>query len=353
MSHTLLPFHHIFFSLKARSGYLTPLCTPDFLRFSYRFNKVLLVGVNHLETHQWLTSTWTILLAFLFFSTVAVLIYCRLQTLKRQNGKLHEKVLGYTSKLESAVLSIQSSEKQLKRQLFIYTRLMASLSHDVNNPMRYLVAGAERAQKRIDKKAYDEVVETARVIEASARNMQQLLESSSSYIKTHFLGAPIQVEEVQLASLAQQKATLLLPQLREQQNELTIQVDPAAVVQSNEQLLSIIVQILLDNANKQTCQGKISLNAEKHADQVYLTISDLGPGLPDHFLKWINLKTENPSPQSLYPKSYDNLGLLLVKELAVLLNIELHAENNNGTRIQLTFVETSDTAKALSARKDR
>jgi len=349
MSHTLFPFHYVFFSLKALSGYLIPLCTPDFLRSGYRFNKVLLVGVNRLETHQWLTSTWTIFLAFIFFSALAGLIYCRLQMLKRKNEKLQEKVLGYTTKLESALRSIQSSEKQLNRQLYIYTRLMASLSHDVKNPMRYLVAGAERTQKLIDKKAYDEAVETARIIETSARNMQQLLENSSSYIKTHFLGAPIPVQEVQLAALAQQKAAFFLPQLREQQNELTIQVDPAAVVQSNEQLLSIIVQNLLDNANKHTCQGKISLNAEKHADQVYLTISDLGPGLPDRFLTWINSKSGNPSHHASCPKDYNKLGLLLVKELAVLLNIELHAENNNGTRIQLIFAKTPVTAKALPA----
>ncbi|WP_353720221.1 HAMP domain-containing sensor histidine kinase [Dyadobacter sp. 676] len=120
-----------------------------------------------------------------------------------------------------------------------------------------------------------------------------------------------------------------------QQNHFENHVPETLRIRSNRQLLKIILHNLIDNANKYTSDGIVSVGGSQEGPAVRLVVSDTGPGLSGDLVNWIN------ESNAAYPESPDGeprmhgIGLVIIKELTEILGLEISVSSGHGTRFEI------------------
>jgi signal transduction histidine kinase len=280
---------------------------------------VLIVPPHWYETWAFRLSCVALLGALIY-----LFVLLRTRTLNRRNEELEVSIRSRTQNLENTMIALKNSEANLSRQMKIQTHFMASISHDIRTPMKYLVAGAAKVENLINDSQYPEANITVRNIGASALMMNTLLENIIAYIKTNHFESDIGFHEIRLRQVLNEKIELFRPAMLEQSNRFVNEVHDNISVFSNDQLLGIILHNLMDNANKYTYKGDILLYAVQQGDELHLIIHDTGPGYPESVLRWLENSTVTPAeggkPVKLSPHN-NGLGMLIVKEIADMLHI--------------------------------
>ncbi|WP_254560992.1 sensor histidine kinase [Dyadobacter diqingensis] len=283
--------------------------------------------------------TWIFRLIMLTVFAAAVYVLVRLRTryLEKSNQALEIKIKDRTQKLENALSDLQQSEKELTRQLTIRSRLVASMSHDIMTPMSFLASAAERIEPMIGQQNYQQASLVGKDVAVSAKRIRLLLENTISYIKTQYKAERIPFGEVMLKDLINQKTDLFTPAIQNQKNKLSNEIAENVSVFSSDHLLPIIIHNIIDNANKFTTNGLIRIYTEQNQGRLHLIFADSGQGLPVDLLRWLNQADGKGNNDPDMPASSKGLGLIMIKEIAAILSIEILVEIRSGTVFRLIF----------------
>jgi two-component system, OmpR family, sensor histidine kinase KdpD len=157
--------------------------------------------------------------------------------------------------------------------------LLAALSHDLRTPLTVLVGLAESLP--LTKPALSAAqIETADAIQDEARRMSTLVGNlldmariESGEVKLNLQWQPL--EEVVGAALEASRGML-------QRHKLEVRIPrDLPLVRVDAVLLERVLVNLLENAAKYTPAGStVTVSAEAAADELHVTVSDNGPGLP-------------------------------------------------------------------------
>jgi signal transduction histidine kinase len=285
----------------------------------------------------------TILAKIIYLASVLGAIYLvilyRTRFLRRRNSELEIRIRQRTQMLEETNRSLQLSQKDLSRQMQILNSLVGSISHDVRTPLRYLKLSADDIESRIGKKQYEKAVGIANSISGSAVKMVQMLDNLMSYIKLQAYGKEIKMTNVDLHSLIEEKAELFEPALAGQESVFQNDVGEGIFVQSNAQLLGVVIHNLIDNAIKHTFEGTIRIHSKITEGDFHLIVSDSGRGMPDHIAHWMNGPLDNESdvgPNDTI-NEFTGLGLRMVREVAKMIKAGLHVDNAGSTSVHIIF----------------
>ncbi|GLU57063.1 hypothetical protein Dfri01_65240 [Dyadobacter frigoris] len=285
--------------------------------------------------HWYETFLFRLACAAAFMAAVFLFIRSRTRYLKKQNQELETKIKARTQSLEETLQQLQISEKELNKQMHIRTRLVASISHDIRTPIKFLIYASDKIQPMIDVQKYDQVALIGKNINISAKQINQLLENMIQYIKTQFKGEHIKFAEVFLYPLISEKITLFTPAIQEHENTFIQETSREVTVFSNNHLLGVVIHNIIDNANKFTYNGDIRVFTETHHDKLHLIIADGGPGISLNLMHWLNGDDDEKTLE--VSQEFNGLGLLMVKEISSMLGIGLFVENDKGTSFHLIF----------------
>lgn len=303
-------------------------------------NNYHIKSITVLVAEQWFETFWFRLLCVLFFCMI-IYFFIRFRTryLIKKNNELEVRIAARTQKLAEALSQLQVSEKQLSRQMHMWTKLVASISHDIRTPMTFLASAAERIEPMISRQQLTEASLVGTTIASSAKQIRQLLENMINYIKTQYKGERIQYTEFALEPLVTEKIRLFGPAIAAQRNQFINVVDSSTTVFSNMHLLAIVIHNLMDNANKFTSGGQVSIYTQVRDGRTSLNIHDTGMGLPPRVVTWLNTSpTEYSNEAELkVTQEFNGLGLLMVKEITTMLGIRILVTVNEGTHFCLMF----------------
>ncbi|MBE9464782.1 sensor histidine kinase [Dyadobacter subterraneus] len=328
-------------SLKAGDYTLFIRKNNGFGENNYMYKKIALVVPPSWYETQW----FRIAAMILFVLAVYLFIRLRLRIIRKENRLLEIKIARRTRKLEHTFNALEKSERELQRQMHIQTRLIASMSHDIKTPLKFVSNAAGRIEELLEKEKIEAVSKLGKTIEHSTDQMYNLLENLIAYVTTQVYGSKIEFEEINLFTSLSEKFEIFEDIIRDRSNQFTNEVDSVVNVFTNAQLLGIIVHNLIDNANKFSFNADICIRTKITDKEIHLIISDSGPGIPDELLYWLN----TPSKAEAFEKSksfsihYNGLGLTIVKELAMLLKLDLRVEKNMGTHVHLIFPNLQTT----------
>ena len=174
------------------------------------------------------------------------------------------------------------------------------------------------------------VSEIGEVISNSSRRMSDLLRGLLDYIKVHVYGNSIQFENVALRQLVENKYELFKTASEQKGNVFENEVPADLTVRSDAQMLAIMVHNLLDNAVKFTHNGTIRVTAAGDTGSgVFMHISNPGAGIPLHVIDIVNTpdRGEDTDEEMRPLGRKTGLGLLIVKEVAVLIGVRLHVSS--------------------------
>ena len=136
------------------------------------------------------------------------------------------------------------------------------------------------------------------------------------------------VSLLELANLVAQQNSL---QARLKTLNLSVDVPADALVESDPDLIVLILQNLVGNSVKYSTRGQVTIRAQQNEehDRWMLSVSDEGPGIEPHQLKDISNQTHGGASAS-QQGACRGLGLAIASEAARLLGAELSVSSQVG-----------------------
>jgi signal transduction histidine kinase len=212
-------------------------------------------------------------------------------------------------------LAIKESEKQLLRLNADKDRFISILGHDLKNPFNNILGLSEALAEDIRNLNTDEIEEIAKNINKSAKITYKLLEDILMWATTQQGNIPFKPQILSLADISRDTLESLNPTANTK--NLTIHYSSADHIKvfADVDMLKAVLRNLVSNAIKFTNSGgKININAEQNSENVTVSVSDNGVGIPsDNLIKLFDI-SEVLSTKGTEEETGTGLGLLLCKE---------------------------------------
>jgi signal transduction histidine kinase len=249
-----------------------------------------------------------------------------------------EKQLEFTSLANS----FNGMAEQVEQTVSTLRAFVADAAHELHTPLTALQANLELAREEPDESAQADYLtraqEQVQRLEALVHNLLDLSRIEAADTKSDF--APVDINQ-----LAREVGELFAS--RAEQSERTFMMNLAAddsvMVYGIESQLRQVIANLLENALKFTpIQGKISLSLEQTRNEVSLTVSDSGIGIPPEDLPFLFKRFHRARNASSYPGN--GLGLAIVKAIVTLHrgSIQVQSSLTQGTDITITLPRAYD-----------
>lgn len=247
-------------------------------------------------------------------------------------------------KYRTAYLLRQERRKNLYKQYHINSQIVTAINHDIQTPLHYISTAFEQIQKHLKSTKVDDPYieklseETINTIRYAGSHTSNLL----NYIKSQNRGnrATVKIGQVDVFEIVENSCKLLSGTARHREILLENKIRKGYKVRSDAQLLPIIIQNLLDNAVKLSDET-VTISSASTSDHQLIRITDTAKGFPSEILKWLNgeYKSYDEWLRDYEYPDHKGLGLVIVKDLTVLLGITVSAENSGekGSVVELIF----------------
>ncbi|MEO6404306.1 MAG: ATP-binding protein, partial [Ferruginibacter sp.] len=248
----------------------------------------------------------------------------------------------YRNKQKSSRLLQQKNEEMnvlnevLEKANLTKAKLFSIISHDLRNPISqvYQFLDLQKTNPGIfsdeDKQKHNE--EISRAAGVVLETMEDLL----IWSKTQMQQFTITKEKIFIKECVENIDDLLHTQLEKKKINFIQQIDPEIFLQSDKNILTIIIRNLLQNAvNYSPESSTITVSAIQKNDAVTISIADEGAGMPERIRRIFN------EPLLSVNSNQSGLGLTIVKEMAELIHagIEITSIQPSGTRINVILPE--------------
>jgi signal transduction histidine kinase len=301
---------------------------------NYSYKRVYLI-----VPQKWYETTWAMSLSFATITLVLISgahlynIY-RLKTIKRKNIQLEEIVLSRTNSLENALTELRESKNQLDNQVHIMSRLLASITHDVQSPLNYIAFASGHIPKMVEQQKFDGISEIGTMIAGLSQRTGNMLRDLLNYIKIQVYGKRMVSEEINLRALIDGKLEIFKNVTAYKGILISNQIPDTTQVIYDYHLLSVVIHNLVDNAVKYSDQGEIRIYATDNDSMTELVISNQGIPLAQEIIDLVN----SPPDEFNHPfhsERATGLGLIIVKEVAQLIGIKVHVTQTDITSFHL------------------
>lgn len=281
-------------------------------------------------------TTWFKILIAVFLAIVIwIYIAWRTRYIRQKNRMLEDRIAVRTRELEATLTALKESESDLRKQTRIQERLITAIAHDIKSPLKFMIDGAKRMFRKLQKPGQEPEQEEAKMLEESVTRVYYYTESLLQYIRSQTQLQNVTVQPVDIHKLVEEKIDIFRSIATEQQTVIYNEVTPGQLLNTNASLLGVVIHNLLDNAVKIVVDGSITISLQQQNGQYILSVADSGPGMRQALMDWCNQDLEQTPGQT-------GMGLLIVKELVSLVNARLHVVKGRerGTVMQIVFEET-------------
>lgn len=151
-------------------------------------------------------------------------------------------------------------------------------------------------------------------------------------------GSKINKEELNLSNLLTDRVAEF--EKRFQDRHFEAWIEPEADIKGDPLLLQILINNLIENALKYSPkEGSISIRLNKQPQQVVVSVTDEGPGIPDDEKKKIFTKFYRIGNEATRKKQGSGLGLYLCDKIAKDHNADISVTNHdpNGSTFAVKF----------------
>lgn len=235
-----------------------------------------------------------------------------------------------TNELTSSLAFQEDSKKQLESEFKHQKLLLASISHDIKSPLRFLMTTTGRLAKT------NPDLPTIRAISQSSYRLYHFMKNLLEYTQFRYRNMRITFNYLDVHELVEQKFAIFTGDAETSGNKFLNSVPQGVILKNNVQLLSIVLHNLIDNANKVTNKGIIEVTHQDYQDSVHLIVRDTGPGMDPAIIAWINSSEKVPG-EDLDPDSF-GMGLVIVKEVSALIHAGLFAQPNDEQGVAISII---------------
>jgi PAS domain S-box-containing protein len=224
-------------------------------------------------------------------------------------------VINDISDRKKAELALKESGNKLLQLNLDKDRFISILGHDLKSPFNNILGLSEILMDDIRKLNTVEIEEIAGHIYKSAKITSNLLEDILMWARTQQSSIPFKPQNISLSVTVQNILEILNPGAYSKNITIYYSGEDHLSVYADADMLKTILLNLISNAIKFTNSGgKITINAEEKPENVMISVSDNGIGIPpDDLIKLFNI-SEVLTTKGTAGEAGTGLGLLLCKE---------------------------------------
>jgi signal transduction histidine kinase len=289
----------------------------------------------------WYRTTWALII-FTFLGLYLIVICTqyynrkKISSIRKENLALEKLILMRTESLRTALSKLEDSNAVISDQLFGLSRMLASISHDVQTPLNFINYSSAKVPTLIEKQQLHEAAKVVNMITAISERTTRMVQDLLSYTKIQVYGKRIKLEDISISSLVHEKIDFFQTVIEQKNNRIKFDFPEELFVYNDRQLLSIIIHNLIDNATKYTKNGEISFQTIVGSGLSELVISNNGHHLPDEVINLFNeVEISERNPHNI--EEHGNLGLIMVKEIAQLIGIQITTSYTEKINFHIRF----------------
>ncbi|MEZ5284713.1 MAG: ATP-binding protein [Vicinamibacterales bacterium] len=251
-----------------------------------------LLGLLQAEFARWVPADMAAALAAAGFGACVTATVWRgvlyMQGLKRQRNAvmadLEARVLERTRALEDANTKLQRSQAQLRDADRRKDEFIATLAHELRNPLAPMVTGMELL--RTDGTGPEARMLAHDVVSRQIRHMVRLIDDLLDVSRITADKLTLRLEPVNVIDVLEQAVETAREHVLRDGHELSIDVprDPVVVEGDATRLTQVFANLLLNACRYTPAGGHISLHARVHGAAVVVRVRDTGIGIPEEFL---------------------------------------------------------------------
>jgi signal transduction histidine kinase len=269
--------------------------------------------------------TWWfyILIVAGIISTIAVIIKMRYRYLVHQRNRLETEV------------------KDRTRELAYHSRLMEKLTlmiaHDLKSPLYFLSKVTGHLRQNVQQENLQGIDRTSNEIKNTADQVYQFIEEFNLWASSFTEGFIVSKISFPLDGLLQELGLFFREMLEANGNRLLLLTSAHYILNTDRELLKMILRNIIDNANKHARDCDISISVSTETDgYIAITVADTGEGMSEPILKRIHDRIAQASTAAGIERN-SRLGYQMIIDFATRLEakLEVQSERGKGTSVTL------------------
>lgn len=249
----------------------------------------------------------------------------------------NRKTKRYADSLEEKNKSIEIKKAELEEANNLKDRIFSIISHDLRSPI-----SSFRSFFHIidDVKLEPSVRAGFDSIESQLTNSAMLLENLLSWSISQIKKEEPRIEEVVVSEVVEENFQFLKIHADKKNQALVNSVKKGSILQTDRQILTIVLRNLIQNAIKFTPKGgRVEVTFDSSEWVATIQVLDNGLGMTAEKIKTLFSISKNRSSSGTDKEKGSGLGLILCKELVEKANgmIEVESTPNKGSSFKLKF----------------
>ena len=271
--------------------------------------------------------------------------------LKQLNDQLERKIESRTLELEKAVNKLLSTNRLLEdREALLQqslqkekelndmkSKFVSMASHEFRTPLSTIMSSASLISKYTESDQNENRLKHVNRIKNSVNNLTGILNDFLSLSKIEEGRVEIRIEEVNIYDLIIQVVEEVKP-IQEAEQNIGFSCDKDFIIKTDPHILKNVLFNLVSNAIKYSGrEGKIDIACNKSSDDMKISVSDNGMGIPEgeqqHLFERFFRASNVENIQGT------GLGLSIVKRYVNMLNgsISFQSKQGSGTTFNITI----------------
>jgi PAS domain S-box-containing protein len=225
----------------------------------------------------------------------------------------------------------KNMEETLKKADRHKNEFLATLAHELRNPLASILSGIEVLKQDKDNA---NSVKTREIIERQIHQMIHLVNdlldiSRISLGKIEISKQPVNL--IEAVHLALETARPIIEGYKHALN-LSLPSEPVIVNADLTRLSQVFMNLLINSAKYTPPAGKLTFTVKRENDEVVIRLKDNGMGIPPDMLSSIFEMFEQIQDRSEYPQAGLGIGLSVVKQLVEMHNGHVHAYSEGASK---------------------
>jgi signal transduction histidine kinase len=236
---------------------------------------------------------------------------------------------------------LEAEVKDRTRELAYHSRLMEKLTvmiaHDLKSPLYFLSKVTGHLRHNVQQENLLGIDRTSSEIKNTADQVYQFIEEFNLWASSFTEGFKVNKTSFPLDGLVQELGLFFREMLDSNRNRLLVNAPAHYLLETDRELLKVILRNVIDNANKHSHDCDISISVSEEADgHIVITIADTGEGMSGPILSRIQDRIAQASTAAGIERN-SRLGYQMIIDFANRLDAKLEVQSERGSGTSVTL----------------
>ncbi len=287
--------------------------------------EVLVNARTYYIPYRWYQKDWFVIALLVVVAAIIILLHnLRLWYILKRKRELEQQVKMKTSELQESnqnlvevIEELSFSESSLKQSNYLKDEYYAVLTHDLRSPLKFLSFNIGQLLEQTKENENEILKKGLFAAYQCSNDVHKLIDEFVYWIRDNEHQLQVQPLPTQIGAVIADVKKIYDYGLDENKNTLVTDIPVEFPFMTDPKLLFIILRNAVDNANKYTVKGRITISASRQNGNLELAVSDTGRGMKKELIE--DLMALQGNTEQLTYKKRKSLGFyimaMLIKKL--------------------------------------